>query len=156
MVIIQKDIYIKHEVAFLLNKLSDESDIEKGKYSIEIEKLKKVKPHAVITTNYDNLLEKIFPHYQSIVGHDIVTVNYSSYGEIMKIHGSVENPESIVINNSDYIEFYKKKKYISAKLLTYFIEHPLFFFGYSVNDSNIQSILSGFDPIYPCTYSRLG
>ena len=113
----------------------------------EIEKLKKVRPHAIITTNYDDLLEKIFDNYQPIVGHNVVTVNYTTYGEIMKIHGSSKEPESIIITNEDYVEFYKRKKYISAKLLTYFVEHPLFFIGYSINDENIKAILSDIDEI---------
>lgn len=65
----------------------------------------------------------------------------------MKIHGSSHEVESIVITNEDYVDFYKRKKYISAKLLTYFAEHPLFFFGYSINDENIKAILSDIDEI---------
>lgn len=65
----------------------------------------------------------------------------------MKIHGSSKEPESIIITNEDYVEFYKRKKYISAKLLTYFVEHPLFFIGYSINDENIKAILSDIDEI---------
>lgn len=54
-----KDIYIKHEIATLLNNLSDSVDFSAMEYTEEIEKLKKVRPHAIITTNYDDLLEKI-------------------------------------------------------------------------------------------------
>ncbi|CDL21757.1 hypothetical protein [Klebsiella pneumoniae IS53] len=115
-----KDIYIKHEIATLLNNLSDSVDFSAMKYTEEIEKLKKVRPHAIITTNYDDLLEKIFDNYQPIVGHNVVTVNYTTYGEIMKIHGSSKEPESIIITNEDYVEFYKRKKYISAKLFNIF------------------------------------
>jgi len=143
----QKDIYIKHEIATMLNNLSDSIDFTNMEYTEEIEKLKKVRPHAIITTNYDDTLEKIFENYQAIVGHDVVKVNYSTYGDIMKIHGSSHESESIVITDEDYIGFYKRKKYISAKLLTYFAEHPLFFFGYSINDENIQAILSDIDEI---------
>ncbi|WP_337240261.1 SIR2 family protein [Proteus faecis] len=142
-----KSIYLKYEVANLLNDLSRRIDLENFEYTDEVKKLKKVRPHAVITTNYDDLIERIFENYQTIVGHDVVTVNYTSYGEIMKIHGSSDNPESIIINNEDYQQFYKRKKYVSAKLLTYFVEHPLFFFGYSINDENIKSILSDIDEI---------
>ena len=87
-----KDIYIKHEIATLLNNLSDSVDFSAMEYTEEIEKLKKVRPHAIITTNYDDLLEKIFDNYQPIVGHNVVTVNYTTYGEIMKFHGSSKEP----------------------------------------------------------------
>ena len=49
--------------------------------------------------------------------------------------------------NEDYDQFNKKKKYLTAKLLTYFAEHPLFFFGYSCTDPNIINILSDIDEI---------
>ncbi|MEX6067875.1 SIR2 family NAD-dependent protein deacylase [Providencia hangzhouensis] len=142
-----KDIYIKHQIAQYLNQLSRNTNFEDHRYEEEIKKLQKIKPHAIITTNYDDILERIFENYQPIVGQDVVTVNYTSYGEIMKIHGSTNNPESIIITKNDYDNFYKKRKYISAKLLTYFAEHPLFFFGYSINDENIKSILSDIDEI---------
>ena len=56
-------------------------------------------------------------------------------------------PESLIITEKDYDEFKMKKKYLSAKMLTYFLEHPLIFIGYGVNDPNIQTILSDIDEI---------
>lgn len=53
----------------------------------------------------------------------------------------------MVLTNSDYSEFQAKKKYLSAKLLTFFAEHPLVFLGYSAEDPNIRSILSDIDEI---------
>ena len=62
--------------------------------------------------------------------------------EIYKIHGSVQNPESIVINKADYQKFHDKGKYLAAKLMTIFMEYPIIFIGYSISDSDIQAILS--------------
>ena len=42
----------------------------------EISLLQKIRPHAIITTNYDRFLEKIFPEYEPIVGQKIR--NYSA------------------------------------------------------------------------------
>ena len=64
--------------------------------------------------------------------------------EIYKIHGSVQNPESIVINKADYQKFYDKGKYLAAKLMTIFMEYPIIFIGYSISDSDIQAILKLF------------
>lgn len=62
-------------------------------------------------------------------------------GEIFKIHGCRTLPESIVVNEADYDRFAEDHKYLSAKLLTYFVEHPLLFVGYRAEDPNIKAIL---------------
>ena len=56
---------------------------------------------------------------------------------------------NLVFTQQDYDEFIKKKKYLSAKLLTYFSEHPLLFVGYSATDPNIRAILSDIDEAIP-------
>ncbi len=67
---------------------------------------------------------------------------YTHVGEILKIHGSSKDPSSIVLTEEDYSFFTKKKKYLTAQLLTYFIEHPIVIMRYSVQDENIKNILS--------------
>ena len=61
--------------------------------------------------------------------------------EVYKIHGSVSDPSSVVINENDYKEFKEKSEYLAAKLLTIFMEYPIIFMGYSISDKNIQDIL---------------
>lgn len=142
-----KDIYIKHQISSYIKKLTENDCIEENDYADEIKSLLNIKPYSIITTNYDTLIEKIFPSYIPIVGYETLRVNFNSIGEIYKIHGSVENPDSIIFTQDDYEEFQKKGKYISAKLLTFFSEHPLFIIGYSAQDENIVSILSDIDEI---------
>lgn len=67
--------------------------------------------------------------------------NTNSFGEIFHIHGDISNCNSLVLTQKDYSEWDSKKKYISAKLLTYFAEHPVFIFGYGLNDPNVKAIL---------------
>lgn len=144
---VSKDNYLKFEVASHIKTLSDKFDVETNGYCGEIESLKRVNPHSIITTNYDDALEKIFPDHHKVVGQEIVRANYTSYGEVLKIHGCLSNPDSLILTSEDYSDFNKRKKYLSAKLLTYFAEHPLFFLGYSLTDSNIRGILSDIDEI---------
>jgi len=143
------DIYFKYKVAEYFEELiqPDFDGIFSGEYSEEIEALKNVRPHALITTNYDRFLEKVFSDYASIIGQSILKANYTDVGEILKIHGCSSEPGSVVITHSDYEDFKAKKKYLSAKLLTFFAEHPLVFLGYSAEDPNIRSILSDIDEI---------
>ncbi|MFN3277065.1 MAG: SIR2 family protein [Paracoccus hibiscisoli] len=143
--------YLKFKVAQHLASLTPQGPANLGndEHKPEIEALCKIKPHAVITTNYDRMIEMIFPNHEPIVGQQILKGQQLSVGEIYKIHGSVENPDSIVITTTDYDNFYKKKKFLSAKLLTFFNEHPLLFVGYSASDPNIRSILSDIDEALP-------
>lgn len=137
-------IYIKHTVSQIFTQLLANGDHELAE---EIELLKKIRPHSVITTNYDQLLERFFPEYEPIIGQRILYANHSSIGEIFKIHGCASQPESIVLTRADYEEFVKRKKYLSAKLLAFFAEHPLVFIGYRAEDPNIKIILADIDEI---------
>lgn len=111
----------------------------------EIAALKAISPHAIVTTNYDEILEPLFPEYERVVGQKILRQPYLSIGEIFKIHGCVSDPLSLVLTKEDYAAFENDKKYLSAKLLTYFAEHPLIFVGYSATDQNIRSVLYDVD-----------
>ena len=114
-------------------------------YSQEIEKLKNISVKSIcgiITTNYDNFFEENFDGYKRYVGQEeLIFSGIQGIAEIYKIHGTVEAPESIVINSKDYEEFNSKGCYLASKLMTIFMEHPIIFLGYSISDINIQNIL---------------
>ncbi|OGK05309.1 MAG: hypothetical protein A2W80_16730 [Candidatus Riflebacteria bacterium GWC2_50_8] len=98
---------------------------------------------SVITTNYDGLIEHYLSDYKKFVGQEeLIFSTVHGVHEIYKIHGCCSQPESIVINENDYIEFGNKKAYLAAKLLTLFVEQPVVFIGYSLQDDNIRNILS--------------
>lgn len=115
-------------------------------YEEEIKKLKRISKNniaGVITTNYDTFFESIFDEYKTFVGQDeLVFSQLQGVAEIYKIHGSVDRPESIVIDHEDYNAFREKGKYLAAKLMTIFMEYPIVFMGYSMTDSDIRSILT--------------
>lgn len=97
---------------------------------------------GVITTNYDLILDEIFNKFNIYSSQEeLLFADIYNMGELYKIHGSASKPNSIIINNEDYEIFNKKYAYLTAKLLTIFLENPVIFIGYSLNDSNIQSIL---------------
>ena len=138
------EIYLKYTVAEYFKSLLEKQALNLPE---EIELLKKIHPHSIITTNYDELLERIFNEYTPIIGQQVLYANHASIGEIFKIHGCASEPNSLVITRSDYDDFIKRKKYLSAKLLAFFAEHPLIFIGYSAEDTNIRAILSDIDEI---------
>lgn len=140
------DIFLKHTVAELLKEAgSTKGSFGSAVLNDEITALRAMSPHAIVTTNYDELIEPLFPEYERVIGQKILRQPYLSIGEIFKIHGCVSEPTSLVLTKEDYETFNTDKKYLSAKLLTYFAEHPLVFVGYSATDPNIKSVLYDVD-----------
>lgn len=108
----------------------------------ELALLSKLDIDGVITTNWDTLAEAVFPLYKVFIGQEeLIFSNPQSIAEIYKIHGCCTKPESLVLTSDDYDAFAKKYSYLVAKLITIFIEHPVFFIGYSLSDKNIQEML---------------
>lgn len=131
----------KAEIAAMIEKRSS----YKPEYKEEIIKLKNISKKnlaGIITTNYDLFFETLFEDYKSYVGqNELVFSAIQGIAEIYKIHGSISKPDSIVITDYDYQQFNEKGKYLAAKLMTIFMEYPIIFIGYSLNDSNIRNIL---------------
>lgn len=140
----EPDIYFKYAVSEYFSSLLEK---ELARYDEETVLLKQIYPHAIITTNYDQFLEKVFTNHTPVIGQQILHANHSSFGEIYKIHGCASDPKSIVITRNDYDNFLNKKKYLSAKMLAFFAEHPLIFIGYSAEDPNVKAILADIDEI---------
>jgi hypothetical protein len=149
---IQPSEFIKYFVAQYVANITpaDLSKLHPPQLMEEIEQLKGIRPHSIITTNYDTLCETIYPDYTRIVGQKIIRAPGISVGEIFKIHGCVTDYKEIVLTTSDYSSWTNKKKYLSAKLLTYFLEHPVLIVGYGAQDPNVLAILRDIDEILAC------
>ena len=98
---------------------------------------------AVITTNYDCFLEKEifkeFAVYSSV--SDYYYFNSDGIGEIYKIHGSTECPDSLVVTTKDYAEYSEKSKIVSAKVLSMMCDYPLLIMGYSLSDDDVSQLI---------------
>ena len=131
----------KAEVAAFIK----ENCILEDKYKAEISMLSQLSEKSisgVITTNYDKFVENHFDRYTKYVGQkQLIFSSIQGIAEVFKIHGSVEEPESLVINEQDYLDFDRKSAYLAAKLMTIFMEYPIIFMGYSISDTNIQKII---------------
>ncbi len=108
----------------------------------ELKLLKKISVDGILTTNWDTLMESSFPEFTRFIGQEeLIYSEIYSVGEIYKIHGCVTKPESLVVTSEDYDNFHERNPYLAAKLLTIFMEHPVIFMGYSLDDTNVQVIL---------------
>lgn len=132
---------LKIEISEYVKDLMRNLPVE-GREFEELEILKKSVIQGIITTNYDPLLEHLFPELEVYVGQeDLLFSNPEGVGEIYKIHGSYSNPDSLVLTQKDYENFGDRNAYLAAKLLTIFVEHPVVFLGYSLSDKNVREIL---------------
>lgn len=138
-----KGYYYRKRVCTIINRYLQDNKNDMLE-NTEVLELKKTSPAAIITTNYDEMLETIFgEEYTRHVGQNsLLTSVVDGIGDIYKIHGSVNDPNSIIITKDDYDKFFNKDIYLNAKLLTLFLEYPIVFLGYSISDRNVKSILT--------------
>jgi len=122
-----------------ISELLKKTEIKES-FKNELSALKRARKNigSIITTNYDTFLED-FLEFSTLIGNDILLSN--PYGSIYKIHGCVNEPTKIIINEDDYKSFSKRYELIRAQLLSLFIHNPIIFLGYSVSDENIKSLL---------------
>lgn len=101
-------------------------------------------PHHIITTNFDPLLEKsksINTKRYLVVKEDkqLLSEQYDHY--ILKMHGSIEDKTSIVLKESDYIEYESNHPLICTMIKALLINHSFLFLGYTLNDYNLKLIM---------------
>jgi hypothetical protein len=132
---------LKYEIAQYLSQVDIKSKIQDNE---ELKELlnENVVIDGIITTNWDKLLENLFPKLKVYTGQsDLFFKHPQSIGEIFKIHGCISKYSSLILSKNDYENFNKKNAYLAAKLLSIFLENPVIFIGYSITDKNITDLL---------------
>ena len=98
-----------------------------------------------ITTNQDDLIEKALKT-ANIPFHTIVQdfdLSISSQRRLIKMHGSWEQPQSMVFAEEDYRTYDNKHPLISLKVKQLFSERTVFFIGFGLKDANFKKIYLG-------------
>ena len=137
-----KDSALKIEIAKFISMAREFAPVPSTDLAAEIELFKKVVVDGIVTTNWDDFLESLFPDDKVYVGQEALLFSQiQGIKEIYKIHGSAEEPISLIVTQLDYDQYRNTNPYLASKLLTFFVEHPIVFLGYSLSDSNILNIL---------------
>lgn len=100
------------------------------------------KARFIITTNYDDFIEKQLNNTIKVrVGNKGLFESSGTLNELFKIHGSIKDSNSIVITSEDYELMERNSAVVNAKILNNLIDSPILFIGYSMTDKNVVSLL---------------
>ena len=118
-------------------------NLKLGKNAEPTEEFLKSFPHLkIITTNYDELIEKkLLDEGESTTYAIGYPINRQPKGvQIYHIHGSVKYPTKMVVTADDYFNFINNPDYFSKKVQTLIEENTTIIIGYSLGDINFKSV----------------
>lgn len=137
-----------------------------------LDEIMKLKPKHIITTNFDSLIEKYLQdkeealykshsakdgysklvnnnvpyHYMTVVKDgDMVSADANHL--LLKIHGDVQNMDSLVLCEDDYLEYSDSHILMENFIKSLLINHTFLFIGYGVGDTNLKMIMKWVDNI---------
>jgi len=99
----------------------------------------------IVTTNYDPLFERAYGDRVVVVSRDEDLPKSTEYPDktiLMKIHGGITQPDTIVITSEDYKNF-DADTIVWSKIRTLLAEYSVVFIGYSLHDPNVETMLQG-------------
>jgi hypothetical protein len=103
-----------------------------------------LKPQHIVTTNWDNLLEKAIENRGELyfkVASDHELASSPSSQLLVKMHGDLSH-RNIIFKESDYLAYTDKFPLIENFIKSLFSTHVVLFIGYSISDYNLNQILS--------------
>lgn len=116
-------------------------------------------PHHIITTNYDKLLENSREpntRFYNVIVRDNDMLSQSGTHYIIKMHGDIDEEDTIVLKENDYLEYSQSHVLIETYIKSLLIDHTFLFVGYSLNDYNLRLILSWINYFYKDNCSVAG
>lgn len=105
---------------------------------------------TVITTNYDEFLEKNFEHHSGgnaaynvsrYTSADLLEHLRSPSRVIVKMHGCITEPGKVVLDRSSYFTARQQNRGFFDTLSSLFTVNTVLFLGYSLGDPDMQIIL---------------
>ena len=99
----------------------------------------------VITTNYDDLLERALTalkrHPVKVASQqDVARTGHGAGVFVVKLHGDCAAPEEIVLARDDYDEFFERRPAMALLLESLLLNQTFFFVGYGLRDPNFRQM----------------
>ncbi len=105
-------------------------------------------PEHIITTNYDHLIEDVADPSISkytIIKNDKNLLEQNGRRYIIKMHGDIDEVEDLVLKEDDYLKYSQNHIIIETYIKSLLIDKTFLFIGYSLNDNNLNLIMSYID-----------
>ena len=112
------------------------------------EYFKELIPNWIVTTNYDTIIEQILHEKAFLINPKDSFIKTKDFIPVYHIHGSITDPESIVITNEDYTQTLRVSDYRHARLPFLIKESTVLMVGYSLNDLNVLSAVDYSQNVY--------
>ncbi len=101
---------------------------------------------SILTTNWDRLIERAFEPIRPVhVVHDDVTAaswNEALAAQTIKLHGTIDDPRSIVFGEDDYQHFYTSESSLLTLTKTILATRSIFAIGFSMSDAYVKMLFS--------------
>ncbi|WP_192578122.1 SIR2 family protein [Francisella sp. LA112445] len=130
------------------NYYKDIKELILQNYSVEnidiLDCLFKLRPSRIITTNWDNLLEKYIENNAEsydIISSDEDLLRSDLSNKVIKMHGDFDK-NNIVFKEDDYSLYEKNFPIITNYIKNILTSHTVLFLGYSYSDFNVRNIFS--------------
>jgi hypothetical protein len=142
----------KHEYVTLLNDIFDKPLPPQNVHKL----IARTDYRAVITTNYDRLIEAAFASERVLPPRTftsdsipaMATAFWTPSVFVFKLHGDTTSPESIILTAQDYDRSILRSPHLRSFLQSVFINYTVFFAGYSLSDPDFQVLLKELTAIF--------
>jgi hypothetical protein len=102
---------------------------------------------VLFTTNYDNLIERAYTHHgrnltvSSTATEFIAHLQSRPESHLIKVHGSIDVPQTVVLTRDDYARARLERKRIYEHLKFDIEQTTYLFVGFSLSDPNVNILL---------------
>jgi hypothetical protein len=127
-----------------------------ARYGLAPALLASLKTTQAITLNYDDLYENAYRDG----GGDLTVIPgrtaESTDNWLLKLHGSVDEPSSIVLTRDDYLGYSANREALAAIVKANLITHHIMFVGFGLVDDHFHQIIHDVRRALPSDHSATG
>lgn len=101
-------------------------------------------PRIIITTNYDQILERYFKHGYRVKTYDqldIASTTRRGHALILKLHGNATDPDKTILTRLDFARLRREGAHALETVQALLLTRTALFVGYSLSDPDLRLIL---------------